>query len=140
MLPADHGPSAVPKMPRAAITARINSVSKNSATKSAAAMGPQRSRLKMPSLPRPRTLRPVLNRFQRSSGEGDIDGRRSDRGDLREDFGNLCEGVGEFRVVGGVFGGEMRDAAGGLGVIVVEKEWSAVGSRGRKRADRDRRI
>ncbi len=67
--PADQGPRAVPKMPRAAMTARSNSVSKNSATKSATAMGPQRRRSKMPFLPRLRTLRPVLKRFQRSSGE-----------------------------------------------------------------------
>ena len=68
--PADHGPSAVPKIPRAAITARSNSVSKNSATKSATAIGPQRSKSKMPVLPRPRTPRPVFSRFHRSSGEG----------------------------------------------------------------------
>ncbi len=68
--PADQGPSAVPKMPRAAMTARSNSVSKNSATKSATAMGPQRRRSKMPALPRLRTFRPVFRRFQRSSGVG----------------------------------------------------------------------
>ena len=69
--PADHGPSAVPKMPRAAMVARSSSVSKNSATKSATAIGPQRRRSKMPLLPRLRTLRPVLKRFQKSSGEGE---------------------------------------------------------------------
>src|SRR5437899_7338344 len=68
--PADQGPSAVPKMPRAAITARRSSLSKNSATKSATAMGPQRSRSNMPDFPRMRTLRPVLRRLQRSSGVG----------------------------------------------------------------------
>ena len=69
--PADHGPSAVPNMPRAAMTARSNSVSKNSATKSATAIGPQRRRSKMPLLPRLRTWRPVLKRCQKSSGEGE---------------------------------------------------------------------
>src|SRR5713226_9176317 len=46
-------------MPRAAMTARMSSVSKNSATKSATAMGPQRRRSKMPVLPSVRTLRSV---------------------------------------------------------------------------------
>jgi hypothetical protein len=57
-------------MPRAAITARNNSVSKNSATKSATAIGVQRKRLKMPALPSRRTPRPVWKRFQKSSGLG----------------------------------------------------------------------
>jgi len=57
-------------MPRAAMTARMSSVSKNSATKSATAMGPQRRRSKIPFLRSMRTLRPVFNRFQRSSGVG----------------------------------------------------------------------
>ena len=130
---ADQGPRAVPKMPRAAITARINSVSKNSATKSATAMGPQRSRSKMPSLPRPRTLRPVLNRFQRSSGEGySMSGGVMER-NLREDLGDVLEGVGEFRVFSGVFGGETRDATSSLGMIVVEEQRFAV-RRGRENA------
>src|SRR5262249_58699564 len=68
--PADHGPSEWPKTPRAAIVARISSVSKNSATKSATAMGPHRSKSKIRFLPRPRTPRPVLNRFHKSSGVG----------------------------------------------------------------------
>src|SRR5437870_7470703 len=68
--PADHGPKALPKMPRAAITARNNSVSKNSPTKSATAMGAQRKRLKMPALPSRRTPRPAWKRFQKSSGLG----------------------------------------------------------------------
>jgi len=41
-LPADHGPRKVPKIPRAAMTARNNSVSKYSPTRSATAIGPQR--------------------------------------------------------------------------------------------------
>ena len=119
--PADQGPRAEPKIPRAAMLARSNSVSKNSATKSATAIGPQRRRSKIPFLPRPRTSRPVLKRFQRSSGEGlSIDGR-SDGSNLGEDFGDFGEGIGEFGVFGGVFGGEAGDAAGGFGVIVVEE-------------------
>ena len=68
--PADQGPSAVPKIPRAAIVARSSSVSKNSATKSATAIGPQRSKLNMRLLPSERKSRPTLKRLQRSSVEG----------------------------------------------------------------------
>ncbi len=62
-------------------------------------------------------------------GRRRIDRGRSDRGDLAENFGNFGEGFGEFGVVGGVFRGEARDAAGGFGVIVVEEERAAVGRR-----------
>src|SRR5580698_8862847 len=62
-------------------------------------------------------------------GRRRIDRGRGDRGDLAENFGNFGEGFGEFGVVGGVFRGKARDAAGGLGVIIVEKERTAVGSR-----------
>ena len=44
LVPADHGPAKVPKMPRAATVARRSSVSNHSATRSATAIGPQRSR------------------------------------------------------------------------------------------------
>src|SRR5580698_3171896 len=62
-------------------------------------------------------------------GRRRIDRGRSDRGDLAEDYGNFGEGFGEFGVGGGVFRGKARDAAGGLGVIIVKKERAAVGSR-----------
>jgi hypothetical protein len=52
------------------MTARNSSVSKNSATKSATAIDDQRKKLKIPALPRRRTSRPVLKRFQKSSGLG----------------------------------------------------------------------
>ena len=68
--PADHGPRFAPKIPRAAITARSNSVSKNSATKSATAIGPHRSRSSIPRFPSPRTFRPVISKFHKSSGDG----------------------------------------------------------------------
>ena len=58
-MPADQGPKNVPKMPRAAMVARRSSVSKNSATRSAIAMGPQRSRRYISFLPSLRMARPV---------------------------------------------------------------------------------
>src|SRR5207253_4607064 len=66
LLPADHGPRNVPKIPRAAMVARSNSVSKYSATRSATAIGPHRSRRYISFLPRLRMLRPVLSIPQRS--------------------------------------------------------------------------
>ena len=65
-LPADHGPRKVPKIPRAAITARNSSVSKYSATRSATAIGPQRRTRYISRLPRLRRARPVLSMLQRS--------------------------------------------------------------------------
>ncbi len=62
-------------------------------------------------------------------GRRRIDRGRSDRGDLAEDFGEFGEGLGEFCVVGSVFRGKACDAAGGFGVIVVEKERAVVGAR-----------
>ena len=59
-LPADHGPKNVPKIPRAATVARNRSVSKYSATKSATAIGPQRSS-------RYRSFFPSLRRLVRSA-------------------------------------------------------------------------
>src|ERR1700753_1539576 len=58
-----------------------------------------------------------------------VDRGRSDGGDLAEDFGNFRKSFGEFCVVGRVFCGEARDAAGGFGVVVVKEERAAIGSR-----------
>src|ERR1035441_1813685 len=65
-LPADHGPRKVPKMLRAAMVARSGSVSKNSETRSAAAIGPQRKTRYKSFLPRFRIDRPVLSIPHRS--------------------------------------------------------------------------
>jgi hypothetical protein len=70
-----------------------------------------------------------LEEIPKIFGRRRIDRGRSNRGDLAEDFGNFGEGFGEFCVVGGVFGGEARDAAGGFGVIVIKEERAAVGRR-----------
>src|SRR5229473_501853 len=103
--PADQGPNAVPKIPRAATTARMSSVSKNSAANAAAGFE------KIPEI----------------LGRGRIDGRRRDGEKLAKNGEEFREGVGKFGVLAGVFGGEARDAAGGFGVIVVEEEGLAVG-------------
>ena len=66
LLPADHGPRNVPKIPRAAMVARSSSVSKYSATRSATAIGPQRSRRYMSFLPSLRRARPVCSMPHRS--------------------------------------------------------------------------
>jgi len=65
-LPADQGPRKVPKTPRAATVARSGSVSKNSDTKSAAAIGPQRSTRYISFFPRLRIDRPVFSIPHRS--------------------------------------------------------------------------
>ena len=65
-LPADHGPRNVPNTPRAAITARSNSVSKYSAARSATAIGPQRSSRNISFLPSLRIARPVFSMLHRS--------------------------------------------------------------------------
>ena len=54
--------------------------------------------------------------------------------DLREDTGNFVQRGGELRVFCGVFRGEARDAAGGLGVIVIKKQRVAGSERGREDA------
>ena len=66
LLPADQGPRNVPKIPRAAMVARRSSVSKYSATRSATAIGPQRSRRYMSRRPSLRRARPVLSIPHRS--------------------------------------------------------------------------
>ncbi len=52
-VPADQGPRKAPNVPRAAIVARSSSVSKNSATRSAIAIGPQRRTWYISFLPGP---------------------------------------------------------------------------------------
>src|SRR5579863_4514460 len=58
---------------------------------------------------------------------GRVDGGRGNGKKLAEDGGGLFEGGGKLRVLLSIFRGEMRDAAGGLGVIVVKEERAAVG-------------
>ncbi len=70
VLPADHGPSDVPKTPRAATVARSRSVSNHSLTKSAAAMGPQRRSRYISFLPKPLSALPVFSSAQRSLEPG----------------------------------------------------------------------
>ncbi len=70
LLPADHGPMAVPKIPRAATVARRSSVSKNSATRSATAIGPQRRSRYISFFPSLRRLRPVWSMAHRSARLG----------------------------------------------------------------------
>ena len=57
-MPADHGPIAVYWTPRHAMAARSASVSNNSATKSATAIGRTRVIARPSSRPRPRNVRP----------------------------------------------------------------------------------
>src|SRR5437016_3458322 len=72
LLPADHGPKNVPKMPRAAMVARSSSVSNHSAARSAMAIGPQRSRRYIFSLPSPRTPLPAFSTPITSAALGDL--------------------------------------------------------------------
>ena len=97
LLPADHGPRNVPKMPRAAMVARSNSVSKNSATRSATAMGPQRSRRYMSFLPRPRTPRPVLSMPHKSPALGESMSGGVKRQHFRNDFADLGQRLLKLR-------------------------------------------
>ena len=59
VLPADRGPSAVPKMPRAASTARSGSDSNHSETKSAADIGAHRNNRYASFFPSPRSRRAI---------------------------------------------------------------------------------
>ena len=70
LVPADHGPAKAPKIPRAATVARNNSVSNHSATRSATAIGPQRSSRYASFFPSPRNERPSFPRFQSSPALG----------------------------------------------------------------------
>ncbi len=62
-------------------------------------------------------------------GRRRVDGGRRDGTQLREEAGDFFQRSGELRVFCGVFCGETRDAAGGLGDIVIEKQRLAVGAR-----------
>ncbi len=73
--PADHGPMEVPKIPRVATAPCRRSDSNHSATRSAAGIGPHRSRLKASFLPSARNRRPVFNSVHSSPVDGaSIDG------------------------------------------------------------------
>ena len=85
-VPADHGPRKLPKIPRPASVPRRSSVSNHSATRSATAIGPQRSRRNMSFFPRARNFRPAFSRPQRSPPEGaSTEGGISDSRSARTD-------------------------------------------------------
>ncbi len=74
-LPADQGPIAVPNTPRDATAAWRRSVSNHSLTRSAAAMGPHRSSLKLSVRPRARKRFPTFSISHISPAAGaSIDG------------------------------------------------------------------
>ena len=124
-------------MPRAATTARSSSVSKNSATRSATAIGPQRSRRKASLRGSPRNLRPTPSRCHSSEIEGSsIEGGvivRSGSEDLA-DLGRGCRGT---RVALRVVRRDLLELAGRARGVVVEGDAAAV--RGR-REDADLRL
>jgi hypothetical protein len=70
LVPADHGPAKAPKIPRAATAARRSSVSKNSDTRSATAIGPQRSSRNASRRGSPRNLRPTPKSSHSSPNDG----------------------------------------------------------------------
>ena len=88
VVPADHGPAKVPKMPRAHTIARIRSVVNHSAAKSATAIGPKRSSRYASSRPRPR--KPIASPAsgsssaltRRSMSGGVMDSRRSSSAEI----------------------------------------------------------
>ena len=62
-------------------------------------------------------------------GRRGVNGGRRNGTQLREEAGDLFERRRELRIFFGIFCGEMRDAAGGLRDIVIEKQRLAVGAR-----------
>ena len=69
-VPADHGPCAVPKIPRAAMAAISRSVLNHSATRSATAIGIQRSSRKPSVRPSARNRRPIFRSSHNSPAAG----------------------------------------------------------------------
>src|ERR1700737_987436 len=62
-------------------------------------------------------------------GRRRIDGWRRGREELVQNREEMFERFGELSIFRSIFGGEAGDAAGGFGVVVVEKEGFAVGRR-----------
>ena len=98
-LPADHGPRNVPKMPRAAITARSSSVSKYSEARSATAIGPQRSSRNMSFLPSLRMARPVLQHAPQIAAAGIVNIGRRGRESFADDVADLAQRLLELRIL-----------------------------------------
>ena len=91
------------------MVARSNSVSKYSATRSATAIGPQRSSRYISFLPRLRIERPVCSMPHKSPrfGLSMFGGASSERfADYLAHFGQRCL---QFRILGSVFLGEFGD-------------------------------
>src|SRR5260370_562964 len=61
---------------------------------------------------------------------GLVDPRRRDRNELVEDSREMIESIREFNVFDGILGGNARNAASGLGVIVPEEKRVAIGCGG----------
>ncbi len=109
------------------MVARSGSVSKNSATRSATAIGPQRSTRYKSFLPRLRIDRPVFSIPQRSPllGLSIFGGVSSER--FADDLADLSQGRAEVRVRGSVFLRPLRDLLRRFSYVGVENKRAAVG-------------
>ena len=134
LLPADHGPMAVPKIPRAAMVARSSSVSKNSATRSATAIGPQRSRRYMSFLPSLRSAASGLKHGPEIAAAGIVDVRRRELQRVANHAANLFERLLKHGILCGIFLREPGNLLRGQLGVVVKRQSAAIG---RERCYRD---
>src|SRR6267154_3880681 len=62
-------------------------------------------------------------------GSGLVDSRRRDGNKLVEDAGEMVESVRKFKILGGIFGGNIGEASSGFGVLVPKEKRLSVGRR-----------
>ncbi len=125
-LPADHGPRNDPRMPPAATVARSGSLSNHSATRSATAIGIQRSRRYASVFPSARNRRPAFSISMMSPADGSsIDGG-GDAVQRAQHAGDAREAVEETRPGRGVLRRERGDLARGALAVRPQHERASV--------------
>ena len=128
-MPADHGPIAVYWMPRQAMAAWSASVSNDSATKSATAIGRTRVIVLPSCRPRPRNVRPSLSPAIASPRPGDSMSGGVWPGDVAEEAGQRADEPVERRVPLGVGRRSRPQALGGPGGVAPQRDGVAVRAR-----------
>ena len=101
-VPADHGPTDAYRTPRQAIAARTASVSNDSATRSATAIGRIRRIVRESCLPRPRNARPSFSPVSASPMPGRLDVRRRGATEFVEELAHRADEAVEAGVRIGV--------------------------------------
>ena len=126
-VPADHGPWATPKIPRAATAAWRRSFENHSATRSAAAIGIQRRSRNESVRPSARKRRPVFSSSHSSPTAGTVERRRRRLEQLAEKRAEPLEHGAELRIPGGVGFGERPNGLGSRGDVGRKGERPPVG-------------